>query len=47
VISPTDLPPPGKIFVLAYVSSRGARELIHAELARRDYVAGRDFLLCA
>ncbi|MBI5692169.1 MAG: glycosyltransferase [Verrucomicrobia bacterium] len=47
VISPADLPPPGKIFVLAYVSSRGARELIHAELARRGYVAGRDFLLCA
>jgi len=47
VIAPADLPPPGKIFVLGYVSSRGAREHIRAELRARGYVEGRDFLMCA
>lgn len=47
VIGPAALPLPGKIFVLAYVSSRGARELIGGELGARGYVEGRDFLLCA
>jgi glycosyltransferase involved in cell wall biosynthesis len=47
VIPPTALPPPGGIFVLGYVASRGARELIRGELARRGYAEGRDFLMCA
>lgn len=47
VIVPADLPPPGRIFVLGYVSSRGARELIRGELGARGYVEGRDFLMCA
>jgi hypothetical protein len=47
VIGPEALPPPGRIFVLGYVSSRGARELIRAVLARRGYAEGRDFLMCA
>lgn len=47
VIAPRDLPAPGEIFVLAYVSSRGARELIRGELRARGYAEGRDFLLCA
>jgi glycosyltransferase involved in cell wall biosynthesis len=41
------LPAPGKIFVLAYVTSRGAREWIHRELLARGYAEGRDFLMCA
>lgn len=47
VVAPAELPPPGAIFVLVYVSSRGARDLIRAELVRRGYAEGRDFLCCA
>jgi len=47
VIAPGELPAPGGIFVLGYVASRGARDFIRAELVRRDYVEGRDFLMCA
>lgn len=47
VIRPDDLPAPGRIFVLGYVATRGARDLIRAELTRRSYVEGRDFLMCA
>jgi len=47
VIAPTQLPSPEEIFVLVYVSSRGARELIRAELRSRGYVEGRDFLVGA
>lgn len=47
VIAPEGLPAPGRILVLGYVSSRGARGLIRAELARRGYAEGRDFLMCA
>jgi glycosyltransferase involved in cell wall biosynthesis len=34
-------------FVLVYVSARGARELIAADLEGRGFQEGRDFLLCA
>jgi hypothetical protein len=47
VIPPARLPPPTEALVLGYVSSRGARELIQAELRARGYAPGRDFLLCA
>lgn len=47
VIGPASLPPAGEVFVLGYVSSRGARDLIRAELRARSYVEGRDFLMCA
>ena len=47
VIAPDGLPPPGGIFVLSYVTTRGAREYNRAELVARGYVEGRDFLLCA
>lgn len=47
VIQPDALPPAGGVFVLGYVSSRGARESIRSELARRGYVEGTDFLMCA
>lgn len=41
------LPAPGEVFVLGYVSSWGARELIRATLTRRGYVEGADFLMAA
>lgn len=53
VIGVEGLPPPGKsaeggqVFVLSYVTSRGAREFNRTELLRRSYVEGRDFLMCA
>jgi glycosyltransferase involved in cell wall biosynthesis len=47
VISPVELPPPGEIFVLGYVTSRGAREFTREALRARGYVEGRDFLMCA
>jgi glycosyltransferase involved in cell wall biosynthesis len=47
VIRPDQLPGPGECFVLAYVSTRGARELIRLELRQRGWVEGRDFLVCA
>lgn len=46
VIAPAELPPAGEVFVLGYVTSRGARELIRQELNRRGYVEGGDFLMC-
>lgn len=42
-----ELPSPAEAFVLSYVSSRGARDLIGAALGARGYREGRDFLLCA
>ncbi len=47
VIAPARLPPPGEIFVLGYVSSRGARALIRGELRARGYAEGDNFLMCA
>jgi hypothetical protein len=47
VIAPEALPPSGEIFVLGYVASRGARELHRAELTRRGYIEGLDFMMCA
>lgn len=47
VVTPEHLPPAENAFVLGYVSSRGARELIRAALQARGYLEGRDFLLCA
>ena len=47
VIAPEQIPPPGEIFVLGYVSSRGAREFTRGVLTRRGYREGRDFLMCA
>jgi FlaA1/EpsC-like NDP-sugar epimerase len=47
VIGPEELPAAGSILVLGYVSSRGARDLIRAELVRRGYREGRDFLMAA
>ncbi|MEY2881517.1 MAG: hypothetical protein RLZZ15_3897 [Verrucomicrobiota bacterium] len=52
VIGAEDLPPPGNtadgggVFVLSYVTTRGARDYNRAALLARGYVEGRDFLLC-
>jgi glycosyltransferase involved in cell wall biosynthesis len=47
VLAAGALPRPGEIFVLSYVTTRGARDYNRASLAVRGYVEGRDFLLCA
>jgi hypothetical protein len=47
VVGPAELPAAGAIFVLGYVSSRGAREMIREELMKRGYEEGRNFLMCA
>lgn len=47
VIGEEALPPPGEIFVLSYVTTRGARDYNRAKLIAGGYVEGRDFLMCA
>ena len=47
VVAPESLPPAGTVFVLGYVSKRGAREDIRGQLVRRGYREGRDFLMAA
>jgi len=47
VLAPEALPLPGEMFVLSYVSSRGAREFNRGELLRRGYREGGDFLMGA
>jgi glycosyltransferase involved in cell wall biosynthesis len=47
VVGPDNLPPRGVAFILAGVGTRGARELIAAELERRGWIEGTDFLLAA
>ncbi len=47
VIGEGALPAAGEIFVLSYVTTRGAREYNRAKLLARGYVEGRDFLMCA
>ena len=37
----------GQVFVLSYVTTRGAREYNRARLLGSGYVEGRDFLMCA
>lgn len=47
VIGADDLPPSGHGFVVSYVGSRDARELIAARLDERGYKPGVDYLLAA
>jgi glycosyltransferase involved in cell wall biosynthesis len=47
VLAATALPPPGEIFVLSYVTTRGARDYNREKLLARGFVEGRDFLICA
>lgn len=46
VLGEEALPEPGRIFVLSYVTTRGAREYNQAKLVAHGYAEGRDFLLC-
>lgn len=46
VIGEGELPTPGKIVVLSYVTTRGARDYNRARLVERGYAEGRDFWLC-
>ena len=47
VLDAEALPPPGEIFVLSYVTTRGARDYNREKLRTRGYIEGRDFLMCA
>ncbi len=47
VLAPVDLPPPGRDFVLAYVGSHGARDLIAARLDATGRRIGIDYLPAA
>ncbi len=47
VVGPEAMKGKEEIFVLGYVSARGARELIRGELRRKGFGEGRDFLMCA
>lgn len=47
VLSPGEIPPPSRAFVLGYVGTRGARELHRRTLGERGFAEGRDFLMCA
>ena len=47
VLTPEELPPPGRFFVVAMVGKRGAREEIRERLAAAGYREGRDFILGA
>ncbi len=42
-----DLPKAGQIFIVSYVSNRGAKEKIRAELKKLNYTEGLDFILAA
>ncbi len=47
VLAEAAVPPPGKLRVLGYVTTWGARDYIRASLTTRGYVEGADFLMCA
>lgn len=47
VLAEDALPPAGTIFVLSYVTTRGARDYNRRQLIARGYAEGRDFLMCA
>lgn len=47
VVGPEALPPREEAFVLGYVGTRGARDLIRAALVKAGRHEGRDFLMCA
>lgn len=42
-----EIPKPGHMFILSYVSNRGKREEVRQYLLQRGYVEGLDFLLAA
>lgn len=47
VVGPDQLPPKDASFILGYVGTRGAREIIRAALAKSGRTEGADFLMCA
>jgi len=47
VIAEAAVPPRGKLFVLGYVTTWGARDYIRTSLSGRGYIEGSDFLMCA
>lgn len=47
VVGPAEMKRKEEIFVLGYVSVRGARGLIRGELKARGFAEGQDFLMCA
>jgi glycosyltransferase involved in cell wall biosynthesis len=47
VVHVSALPSPATAFVLGYVSSRGARDLIRSALSTAGFAEGPDFLMCA
>jgi cellulose synthase/poly-beta-1,6-N-acetylglucosamine synthase-like glycosyltransferase len=47
VIAPSELPPPGAVFVIGFVTNPGARDLQRACLENRGYQEGIDFLFAA
>lgn len=47
IVAPDALPKPGECFVVSYVGSHDARDLIAGQLARRGYQAGIDYVLAA
>jgi glycosyltransferase involved in cell wall biosynthesis len=47
VVGPDSIPPPGSVFIVGYVGSRGARELQREFLRARGHVEGRDFIFAA
>jgi glycosyltransferase involved in cell wall biosynthesis len=47
VMKPAELASPNECFVLQWVGSRGARELIQRELEGRGFEIGKNFMLCA
>ena len=47
VLPSKELPDPEESLVLVYVATRGARDLIRADLQQRGWVEGRNFLICA
>jgi glycosyltransferase involved in cell wall biosynthesis len=47
VLGPDALPAPGRCFVVSYVASRGARELIEERLRASGFRAGTDYVLAA
>ena len=46
VLAENALPAAGGIFVLSYVTTRGARDYNRGKLTASGYVEGRDFLMC-
>jgi glycosyltransferase involved in cell wall biosynthesis len=47
VLGLDEIPSAGHAFVLSYVATRGARELLRERLLRLGFVEGRDFLMAA